>query len=331
MDQYTDDERVEDLKKWWKENGVSIIGGIALGLVAIFGWQYWNSHRTAQAEAASRAYDIFVAAAEKSDAEQTRQRGQVLLTDFPHSAYAALTALRLAKLATDNGDTAAASQRLEWVIGNAQLDEFKDIARLRLARVLSVAGRTEEAGKLLASVTTTTLMAERDELQGDLYLAGNDAAKARTAYATALAASGGNPLLQLKLDNLAPPTAESVAIAPAEPPPPTKSVEPATPPVEPAAPVEPVTPPVEPATPPVEPTTPPIEPATPPVEPTTPPVEPATPPVEPATPPVEPATPPVEPATPPVEPATPPVEPTATTVDGETAPVPISPTPAPGQ
>jgi len=287
MDQYTDDERVEDLKKWWKENGVSIIGGIALGLVAIFGWQYWNSHRTAQAEAASRAYDIFVAAAEKSDAEQTRQRGQVLLTDFPHSAYAALTALRLAKLATDNGDTAAASQRLEWVIGNAQLDEFKDIARLRLARVLSAAGRTEEAGKLLASVTTTTLMAERDELQGDLYLAGNDAAKARTAYATALATSGGNPLLQLKLDNLAPPTAESVAIAPAEPPP-TKSVEPAVP-VEPAAPVEPVTPSVEPATP------------------------------------------PVEPATPPVEPATPPVEPTATTVDGETAPVPISPTPAPGQ
>ena len=237
MDQYTDDERVEDLKKWWKENGVSIIGGIALGLVAIFGWQYWNSHRTAQAEAASRAYDIFVAAAEKSDAEQTRQRGQVLLTDFPHSAYAALTALRLAKLATDNGDTAAASQRLEWVIGNAQLDELKDIARLRLARVLSAAGRTEEAGKLLASVTTTTLMAERDELQGDLYLAGNDAAKARTAYATALAASGGNPLLQLKLDNLAPPTAESVAIAPAEPPP-TKSVEPAAP-LEPAAPVEP--------------------------------------------------------------------------------------------
>ena len=296
MDQYTDDERVEDLKKWWKENGVSIIGGIALGLVAIFGWQYWNSHRTAQAEAASRAYDIFVAAAEKSDAEQTRQRGQVLLTDFPHSAYAARTALRLAKLATDNGDTAAASQRLEWVIGNAQLDELKDIARLRLARVLSAAGRTEEAGKLLASVTTTTLMAERDELQGDLYLAGNDAAKARTAYATALAASGGNPLLQLKLDNLAPPTAESVAIAPAEPPPPTKSVEP-------------VTPSVEPATPPVEPVTPPVDPAAP----------------------VEPVTPPVEPATSPVEPVTPPAEPAATTVDGETAPVPISPTPASGQ
>ncbi|MCB1826347.1 MAG: tetratricopeptide repeat protein, partial [Candidatus Competibacteraceae bacterium] len=278
MDQYTDDERVEDLKKWWKENGASIIGGIALGLVAIFGWQYWNSYRATQAEAASQAYDIFVAATEKPDAEQARQQGQGLLTDFPHSAYAALTALRLAKLAMDSGDTAAASQRLEWVIGNAQLDEFKDIARLRLARVLFAAGRTEEAGKLLESVTTTTLMAERDELRGDLYLASNDAAKARTAYAAALAASGGNTLLQLKFDNLAPPTAESIAIAPAEPPP-------AAAPVKPAAPVEAATPPVEPATP-VEAATPPVEPAAP-VEAMTPPVESAAP-VEAVTPPVEP-------------------------------------------
>ena len=70
MEQYTDDERVEDLKKWWKENGTSIIVGIGLGLIAIFGWQYWGSHRTAQAEQASQAYDAFVAAAETPDADQ---------------------------------------------------------------------------------------------------------------------------------------------------------------------------------------------------------------------------------------------------------------------
>ena len=60
MEQYTDDERVEDLKKWWKENGASIIVGIALGVMAIFGWRYWNSYRDAQAETASRAYDAFI-------------------------------------------------------------------------------------------------------------------------------------------------------------------------------------------------------------------------------------------------------------------------------
>jgi predicted negative regulator of RcsB-dependent stress response len=223
MEQFTDDERVEDIKKWWKDNGASILAGIALGVIAIFGWQYWNSHRNAQAEKASLAYDAFIVAAEQPDAGQTRQRGQALLADFPNSAYAALAALRLAKLEIDGGDTAAAIQRLEWVTDNARLDEFKDIARLRLARVLLAAGQQAEAEKLMERVTTPSLTAEREELKGDLYLAGNDPARARTAYAAARAAGGDNPLLQLKIDNLAVPTADTVVAASAEPPPATSA------------------------------------------------------------------------------------------------------------
>ncbi|MBK8534332.1 MAG: tetratricopeptide repeat protein [Candidatus Competibacteraceae bacterium] len=233
MEQYTDDERVEDLRKWWTENGSSIVIGIVLGLIAIFGWQYWSSYRNAQAEKASQAYDAFVAAVGKSDAGS---RGQALLTDFPKSSYAVLAALRLAKLALDNGDPATAMQRLEWVIGNAKLDELKDIARLRLAQVQFTTGQLTEAQKLLDSVTTASLTAEREALKGDFYLAGNDIAKARTAYAAALAASSGNRLLQLKLDNLAAPTPDSVVPAPPAPPPPAPA-EPAKPELTEVAPV----------------------------------------------------------------------------------------------
>lgn len=219
MEQYTDDERVEDLKKWWHDNGASILIGIALGVLAIFGWQYWRSYRDAQAERASQAYEAFVAAAEKPDIEQARQRGQAVLSDFPKSPYAALAALRLAKLAMDGGDAATARQRLEWVIANAKLDEIKDIARLRLARAQLAAGQLAEAGQLLDSVATASLDAEREELRGDMYLAGHDPAKARSAYTAALAAGGEQGLLQLKIDNLAIPTADMLVIAaPAQPP-----------------------------------------------------------------------------------------------------------------
>lgn len=228
MEQYTDDERVEDLRKWWKDNGASIVVGIALGLIAIFGWQYWGSYRNAQAEKASQAYDAFVAAVGKPDASQ---RGQAVLTDFPKSSYAVLAALRLAKLAMDSGDTATAIQRLEWVIGNAKLDELKDIARLRLAQARFAAGQPTEAQKLLDEVATASLTVEREALKGDFYLAGNDLARARTAYAAALAASNGNRLLQLKLDNLAAPTPDSVVPAPSAP------VEPAKPELTGTAPV----------------------------------------------------------------------------------------------
>jgi predicted negative regulator of RcsB-dependent stress response len=229
MEQYTDDERVEDLKKWWQENGVSIMVGIALGVAAIFGWRYWVSHRDAQAEQASLAYDAFIEAVEKPDADQARQRGQGLLTDFPNSAYAALATLRLAKLAVDRGDLVTATQQLQWVIDHAQLDELRDIARLRLAQVLFAAGQATEAETLLERVNTASLTAEREELRGDLYLAGNDPAKARTAYAAALAAGSASPLLRIKLDNLAAPTADTVIATPAPPPPdpPAESAEPA--------------------------------------------------------------------------------------------------------
>ncbi|HRY15297.1 MAG: tetratricopeptide repeat protein [Candidatus Competibacteraceae bacterium] len=263
MEQYTDDERVEDLKKWWNENGLSIIVGIALGVAAIFGWRYWNNYRDTQAEQASLTYDAFIKAVEKLDIEQTRQRGQSLLADFPNSSYAALTALRLAKLAVDSGDNATAIQRLQWVIANAKLAELQDIARLRLARVFFAAGQLTEAEKLLDSITIRSLTAEVKELRGDLYLAGNDLAKARTAYTAALAAGGANRLLQIKLDNLTAPTADTVI--PASPPPPSPPVAdappapvPETAPVTPAPLVEPAPEPVaaEPA--PVEPT---LEPA----------------------------------------------------------------------
>jgi len=236
MEQYTDDERVEDLKKWWQENGVSIIVGIALGVAAIFGWRYWVSHRDAQADQASLAYDAFIEAVEKPDTDQARQRGQGLLADFPNSTYAALATLRLAKLAVDNGDQATAIQQLQWVIDHAKLAELQDIARLRLARVFFAAGQLAEAEKLLARVNTASLTAEREELRGDLSLAGNDLAKARTAYTQALAAGGASPLLRIKLDNLAVPTADTVIAAPA--PPPAESATVTVPPPVPAAPSE---------------------------------------------------------------------------------------------
>lgn len=233
MEQYTDDERVEDLKKWWQENGVSIIFGIVLGVVAIFGWRYWVSHRDTRAEQASLAYDAFIEAVEKPDAGQARQRGQKLLADFPNSTYAALATLQLAKLAVDNGDQATAIQQLQWVIDHAKLAELQDIARLRLVRVLFAAGQLAEAEKLLARVSTASLTTEREELQGDLALAGNDPAKARTAYAAALATGGASPLLRIKLDNLATPAADTVIAAPA--PPPAESATATVPPPAPAA------------------------------------------------------------------------------------------------
>ena len=53
MDVYnTEEEQVEAIKKWWNENGKSIITGIIIGVIAIFGWRSYENHTAMQAKAA---------------------------------------------------------------------------------------------------------------------------------------------------------------------------------------------------------------------------------------------------------------------------------------
>ena len=52
-DYQTDDEKVEELKAWWKENGVSVMVGIGLAVVALFGWEYWKKAQIENAVQAS--------------------------------------------------------------------------------------------------------------------------------------------------------------------------------------------------------------------------------------------------------------------------------------
>ena len=49
----TDDEKLAELKKWWGENGGSIITGIVLGLAVLFGSKAWFAYQERNAETAS--------------------------------------------------------------------------------------------------------------------------------------------------------------------------------------------------------------------------------------------------------------------------------------
>ena len=52
----TEEEQVEALKKWWRENGKAVIAGFIIGFGAIFGWREWQAHVTEEAQKASRQF-----------------------------------------------------------------------------------------------------------------------------------------------------------------------------------------------------------------------------------------------------------------------------------
>lgn len=218
MEQYrTEEEQVEALRRWWDENGRSMVAAVVIALAAGFGWQAWKGYDQEQKEAASDAYQAMIKAASVATptAEQRAQLielAEVVKTDHADTTYAHFAALHLARLAVQEGNLAEAEAQLRWVLGTA--DKGSDtalVAQLRLARVLAAAGDAEQALGLLDQSDAGDYLATYAMARGDVLLMQGRRDEARTAYETAslhITAGGGGQanasILQQKLQSLSP-------------------------------------------------------------------------------------------------------------------------------
>ena len=202
-DYKTDDEKVEELKAWWKENGTSVIAGIALAIAGLFGWEYWKDYQTSTAAAASDLY-AKVSKVDAAALEQALPTVQTLQKDYASTPYAATASLKLAQQHAEKGDYEAAVTALRWVIDNSKEAAFTQVANVRLARVFLAMGKTDDALALTTKTYPAAYQSLIEELKGDVYTAKNNLAEARAAYDKAiLSSSGGSTeLIKLKRDNL---------------------------------------------------------------------------------------------------------------------------------
>lgn len=210
MDGYVSEEQqVEQIKKWWAKNGRSVLTGAAIGLAVFFGGRYWLDRQAAMTETASAIYAEVLNAAEQGKIETIETRVQQLLALNAEGEYGALGSLVLAGRKVQAGDLDGATAHLRWVIGNSAQPGLKTLARLRLARVLLAQGKADEAEAQLVNEGQGAFSALFEEMRGDILWAKQDYAGARKAYGRALATSGGNKRwLQMKYDDLAPLTAD---------------------------------------------------------------------------------------------------------------------------
>lgn len=198
-----DEEQVEALKKWWSENGKSVVGGVVLGLVLVGGWRGWQYYEQNRAETASARYDEMIVAAENRQLDRAVQVAEGLRVDFDDTAYASLGALRAAKLKLEAGDRGAAQVHLAWVRANAPDPGLRQIATLRMARILIDDGELDAAQRLLDAAPRDAFAPELAELRGDVARARGDAQGARAAYEEALAGKPASGLLlRMKLEDL---------------------------------------------------------------------------------------------------------------------------------
>lgn len=204
-EQLTDEEQVELLKKWWKENGTAVVVGVIIGLGAIIGFWNWTKYQETVSKNASAKYDDFVSALTDDKTDATAGY-ELLKKDFEGTSYAALAALRMAAEAYKQGDVNRAREHLQWAKEHPGHDSILHVARVRLARLLVSEDKLDEAENLLKDIKEPAFDAQYSAIRGDLYSKQGKVDEARSAYQLALDSSAftgkQREYVQMKLNDL---------------------------------------------------------------------------------------------------------------------------------
>lgn len=214
----SDEEQLEALQNWWKENGSSLLTGVVIVLVVFFGNRYWQGSVQANAEAASALYDGIMermavnvnAEINDEDLAAIEENYDELRNSFPDSIYARYGAMMLASAYVSKANYDQAAAELNWVMENQELGFMQSaepelflITRLKLARVRLAQEQPQAALDLLSVVDPGVLAAGFAEVQGDAYTQLGQLEQARAAYQRAIGLGPENAsLIELKLRGL---------------------------------------------------------------------------------------------------------------------------------
>lgn len=207
FDAYDDYEQSERVQKWLRENGVSIVVGIAIGLVGIFGWQQWRNHQANNRAEAAQLYQQLQSAEAVGNNASADQLTDRLQNEFGKSTYAVFATSERARRQVQAKELDKARASLDWALAHAEDPALKSLIQLRVAQLQFAQGKSEDALSTLGQLTGKQYEGLREELRGDVLVKLGRVDDARKAYQSALSAMSGDApqrsSLQLKIDDLA--------------------------------------------------------------------------------------------------------------------------------
>ncbi|GAB3537416.1 tetratricopeptide repeat protein [Noviherbaspirillum agri] len=207
-------EQLATLKAWWNQYGNLVTWLLIIALAAYAAWSGWTYYQRKQSTQAAQLYESLQKAVASKDNAQVQRAAADMAEKFGRTAYAQMGALAAAKSAFDASDMKAAKSQLQWVIENGS-DEYKAIARIRLAGILLDEKAYDEGLKLLAGNFPEQFLGAVADRKGDILVAQSKIEDARAAYKLALDKTDEkNParqLIQLKLDAIGGASANAAA------------------------------------------------------------------------------------------------------------------------
>jgi predicted negative regulator of RcsB-dependent stress response len=203
-DNMTNREEIELVKSWWNDYGKSILIAVIIGLVLGYGWRYWVQYKAERSINASATYQELLAA-DVSGFTGIDKNALVktLTSKYKATPYAPMAEFLVAKDAVNDKQFKTAAASLHWVMDNADMKSLKELARIRLARVMLGQKKASAAITVLNTVDDKAYMPMIDTVKGDAYFSQGKRTQANSAYKNALAAYAlmgvDSPVLKLKL------------------------------------------------------------------------------------------------------------------------------------
>ncbi|HCH5322730.1 YfgM family protein [Vibrio parahaemolyticus] len=198
----TEEQQVEAIKDWWRENGKAVIIGAVVGLGGLFGWRYYQDTVIQASETASQSYTTAMNTLQEKGVD-AQSDVQAFIESNEVKEYSVLAALQLAKAQVEAKDFAAALEQLKWAQSNTKDAALSPLISYRIARIETEMGNFDAANTELGKVTDTAWAGRIAELRGDIALRQGDKDAAYAAYTEAQQAADASPTLQMKLDDLA--------------------------------------------------------------------------------------------------------------------------------
>lgn len=207
MSYHEEQEQIENVKHWWKQYGNYVIWGLVVVMLAYGSWNLWRYWDRKQSAEAGVLYGELDTAVNAKDKTRVARIASDMESKFGGTVYAQMTALVAAKSLADAGDTAGAKAQLQWAVANAKDDQYKQLAKLRLAGVLLDEKAYDEGLKVLGDTPPEAFAGLFADRRGDLLVAQDKVADARAAYKLALDKldkqdSSMRQFVQFKLDAL---------------------------------------------------------------------------------------------------------------------------------
>ncbi len=164
--QYTDDE--DKLVSWIKDNYKSLIAGIILGFISIFGYKFITDSNSTLQHEISFKFEEGVKHYNNNNFTELYKISDNFTDEYPKNIYTNMLNFYAAKAYHEDGNYDKSLKKLKLVANNVESSELKKLAEIRIARILILQKKYNEAENFIKSDSGFSQNPLMNELLGDI-------------------------------------------------------------------------------------------------------------------------------------------------------------------